>query len=286
MATTTLARMKQALLLPALGLLLGMSAAQPSGAQLVLDFDSLAHGDVIDTLEFKSSHGVTVTQVINFGSSGSVPNVGVGFGTSQTGTSSPTLEEGDPANRWLAGNLQGGASLGRAMIIQENDLGVAGGTASDPKADAAGGLIVFDFDSLVSEVGFDLIGVDDAQNHHIFGRVVAIHKDALGTETTVASIQFSEFSAAGPYFDPTVTYGINTANRIAPTGNLLSFGQGFNKLQFLLFGEAALDNLTWAVQPAPVPGLSPWSLLLLGFGIVFATGRGLFQAERDEEEGR
>ena len=74
MATTTLARMKQALLLPALGLLLGMSAAQPSAAQLVLDFNSLAHGDVIDTLEFESSHGVTVTQITNFTSSGGAPS--------------------------------------------------------------------------------------------------------------------------------------------------------------------------------------------------------------------
>ena len=224
--------------------------------------------------------------VSNFSSAGAAPSVGGGFGTGQTGTSRPTLEEGDPADRWLAGNLQGGPSLGQAMIIQEDDLGGGRGTASDPEADAAGGRIVFDLDLLVSEVGFDLTGVDDTQGHQTFGPVVAIHKDGFGTEVTVGSVTFSEFTAPGSaFFDSRVTYGINTANRIAPNGALLSFGQGFNKLEFLFFGEAALENSTWLAQPAPVPGLSPWSVLLLGLGIVFARRRGLFQAQFDSEEG-
>ncbi len=57
-----------------------------------------------------------------------------------------------------------------------------------------------------------------------------------------------------PFYDPTVQFGDNSANRIAPIGG---FGD-FNRAVFSMGGSGAIDN----VQVIPEPGtLAVWTLL-------------------------
>ena len=84
--------------------------------------------------------------------------------------------------------------------------------------------------------------------------------------TLLDSVAFDEFVTIGnEFYDATVAYGNNSANRIAPIsiGDLTLAPQnagaaGFDQVVFSLGGSGAIDTITFVPEPATM------SLLALG----------------------
>jgi len=196
----------------------------------IIDFESLTHGEVVT--DQYAQMGVSIG-VINLNRAF---HAGVVFNSNLTGTADPDLEA---ANR-LGGNLQG--STGNLLIIQENDLGLETGFASDPDDEGGrpGGQIILDFDQRLLSFGFDVMDLDDL---------------ALETTTVqffdagslVASYDFSGFAA-----ERNATFGDRTANRIDPLG-----AEGaFDRVVFNVGGSMGFDNFNFTVVPAPSAALA------------------------------
>jgi hypothetical protein len=113
----------------------------PEAGATTIDFDSLQHGEAVDT-QFSSSLGVTIS-AINVGGG---PDVAIAFDSLLTGTRDPDLE--GPA--WSRGNLAPSTSLGRLLIVaenvrDENDDGLV--DDPDDEGSRPAGSIFFDFES-------------------------------------------------------------------------------------------------------------------------------------------
>ncbi|MEE8474748.1 MAG: hypothetical protein V3T01_05315, partial [Myxococcota bacterium] len=142
------------------------SAASADAA--MIDFDSLQHGEIVDT-DFVMSFGVEISAE----NVGGGPDLAVGFDTTETGTRDPDLEA-DPF--WSGGNIQYEA-LGIILIIQENDFGCGDDICDYPDDEGSrpAGQFIFDFEALgvpISEFGFDLIDVEGVGSHQENGAVV------------------------------------------------------------------------------------------------------------------
>ena len=178
-----------------------------------------------------------------------------------------------------------------ALIIQEagvgvdnNDDGVIDGNNNnqndnvgpDDEGRRPAGSIIFDFENPITEIGFDLLdieGPDEFANDS--GYVAAFFQN--GAE--VARVGFDEFVTANgnPFFDGSVEFGNNSANRIDPitvvdlsqiAGNTIT---DFDRVEINLGGSGAVDNLVYKsyTQQQSIPeatSLLVWGLLGLTVG--------------------
>jgi hypothetical protein len=215
------------------------------GAALTLDFDvdsnskAINFGQVIDD-EYQGD-GVTI-HAVN-------PNrsfdLAIAFNSTANGTEDPDLQ--DP---WSGGNLASNTFLRNLLIIAERDVG---GRPDDEGSRPAGELI-FDLDSTMVSMGFDLIDVENTMDEP--GGV-----DFYLGNTLQGSFEYMDLITNGsPVYDPTIAFGNNTANRISPV--LVAslddaIGGEFDRVVFRMGGSGGIDNV--ALASADEPGL-----LLLG----------------------
>lgn len=213
---------------------------------LTLDFDvdsdsnPIVHGQVIDN-EY-AADGVTIS-AIN-------PNrsfdLAIAFDTTERWTPDPDLE--DP---WDGGNLASHTLLRNILIIAERD--VTKGKAPDDEGNRPAGQITFDFASTMVSMGFDMVDLESTIEEP--GGVDFMLSDGGGGFTLQGSFEFMDLVTSGtPVFDPTLSFGNNTANRIDPI--LLasldnSVGPVFDRVVFRLGGSGGLDNLVLASAPEP-----------------------------------
>ncbi len=225
--------------------LVGLAGASSLAGAQTLDFSGLVHGEIVNS-QFAGA-GVTISAVN--------PNrsfdLAVAFDTTMTGTSDPDLE--DP---FETGNIDGSTFLGNVLILQENDTGIGDGIADDPDDEGSrpAGQLIFDFDTTIQSLGFDLVDLEGAVSE------TSSIEFFLGG-SSVLSIDFSEFEAGGA-FDMGAVYGNNFLNRIDP----ITVSGGFDRAVISLGGSAAVDNVSFAV---PAPGAAA----LLGLGGLVAAGR-------------
>lgn len=209
----------------------------------IVDFENLLHGEVVS--DQYASMGVSIS-VLNFNKAF---DAGVAFNTNLTGTADPDLEF---ANR-TGGNLQG--STGNVLIIQENDLGLDAGFASDPDDEAGrpGGQIILEFDTALSSFGFDVMDLDDLS-------LEMTSVDFYAGQNLVASYDFASFAAVR-----NATFGDGTANRIDPLGA----EEAFDRVVFNVGGSMAFDNFNFTVVPSP----STIVMALIGAGLCVSRRR-------------
>lgn len=203
----------------------------------IVDFEGLAHGEVV-TNQY-ANLGLLI-DVVNFNKPF---NAGVVFNSNLTGTADPDLEAG---NRF-GGNLPG--STGNILIIQENDLGLETGFATDPDDEGGrpGGTITLTFRQSLTSFGFDVMDLDDLS-------LEATSVQFFDGDAVVASYDFASFTTARD-----VVYGDGTANRIDPLG-----AEGtFNRVVFNVGGSMGFDNFNFTVVPSP----STIAMTLAGAGL-------------------
>ncbi len=237
----------RSVILPAAAICLGAGAAN---AQL-FDFETLGHGEILNG-QFLPVLGISA---VNFNRPF---DIAAAFDTTLIGTSDPDLE-GPP---WAAGNLaisDTEVELGMAIFIAENNLGAGDGFLDDPDDEGLrpSGQLIFDFDRLIDRFGFDVID----REGDIEGSSVDFYNDGA----LVGSVAFSEFTTlASMFYDATLVFGDNTANRIAPitAGDLVNAGfgdaaDGFDRVIINVGGSGAFDNIL-------IP--SPGAIALFGVG--------------------
>lgn len=243
-------------LLGSVPLTLLLFATPASAVPIVLDFDTrddgltdIVHGEVI-TDQYLPNYGVVIEGFNNH------PGVdlAVAFDSALTGTRDPDLQ-GPPASEWDAGNLVG-IELGNLVIIQENNFAfdVTGTPPVVSLPDDEGrrisgstlGRIEFSFSSDMTSLEFDIVDREGA----IEDGFIEFFKDGSSVGSTITFGSFAD--SLSPYYDPTVTFGNNTANHIS-TVHLSEVGiASFDGLAFHLGGSGAFDNI--AVNPIPEPG--------------------------------
>ncbi len=237
----------------ALGLILGLMTARTNAAGTI-DFEEFVHGEILAD-QLKISHGVSIT-ANNF----TEPfNIAAVFNTLFEGVT-PDPDLLGPS--WSGGNLAAlNEVLRNSMILATDDALAAPGILASPndEGDRPAGEITLTFDSMKTGLGFDLIDVesivaeDGAVNFYLDG-------------TLLDSVGFDEFVTVGnEFYDPTIEFGNNSANRIAPItlGQLTlspenAEAEGFNRVVFSLGGSGAIDTIQYIPEPTTL------SLLVLG----------------------
>ena len=202
----------------------GPSLGIAGGAQAAtVDFESFATNTSINSVVFTDGTTASVTTNSN-------RSVGNG-GTNQAvvfDTDNPTGNDNDLAAPFPSASGGEASTPGNILII----AGPQNGNLTLPDDDAAGGTIVFEFDRLVTFLGFDYFDTEAGSNRLIFS-----------TDT-----------------------GFNSGNLVAGNGKYDTFSTsifGVKSVTFDLGGSGGIDNLKIAA-PVPVPAALP--LMLAGLG--------------------
>jgi len=217
-------------------------------ASITFEEFSLDHGDVV-TNQFSGSLGVTIS-ADNINISGS-PDQAVIFDSTRTGTADPDLE--DP---WNGGNLSSNTILGNLLIIQEKDSPIP-----DDEGRRPAGSIYFDFDTPIASFGFDIIDMEGSEE---FDDDSGFFATFFMGGSELARVGFGEFDGtiASPFFDPAVSFGNNSANRIDPITAAALGLTAFDRVEINFGGSGAIDNIDFT----PIP--EPATMLLVGSGLI------------------
>jgi len=224
----------------------GLAVFSSASAEPILtSFESLTHGEIITT-QF-SDVGMSI-EAENFQFAGAMP---IAFNSNLLGTSDPDLQ----GPSWAKGNIAPGTNLGNLIIIPENMVDANGdGIVDDPDDEAArpAGDLKFTFADVMTGFGFDVVDMEGPVRE-----MTSLEFLLFGD--SVATVDFNEFVTPGSdFYDPTVKFGNNSANRISViTADALGIS-GFTSVVIHVGGSAAYDNIV--VIPAPASGL------LLGLG--------------------
>ena len=241
-------------------------------------FNNLSHGQIVDNEFSNGINGFTVSGT-NIGGG---PDLIVAFDTFAQNTEDPDLEDpfdiGNAATSDIFRDLQdpnnSGSNISRffdALIIQENgqeDPDNKGFISANPDDEGTrpAGTIQLGFESPISRFGFDLLDVEGVDEE--FNLVFSSGDDVIAT------VPFSEFvdNEDGLFFDDTIEFGNNSANRIVPisTTRLRAFTgddtiESFDQIAINLGGSGAVDNIRFEnFVPEPTSAVS-WLVICATF---------------------
>ena len=224
---------------------------------VIQDFDSLVHGEIVYDAAQPLVGGqfepfITIT--------GSNPNrshdIVAAYDTLVDPPGADPDLEGPP---WSGGNLAPNAILGRVLIIAENDNGSGDGILDSPDDEGRrpSGYINFQFSAPIDCFGFDVIDIE--------GMVEDSMLEFYSGGGFVGSVNLGEFTDnLSTYYDPTVTFGNNYANRIAPITAASLGVASFDEVRIQVGGSSGWDRIV-----VPAPG----SIALLGLAGIAGTRR-------------
>ena len=227
----------------------GLLAAAGSAQAVLIDFNTLAHGEIV-TNQF-AGQGLNISAV-NF----SKPfDLAIIFDANENGTADPDLE-GPP---WAGGNLaisDTEVDLMKMLIIAENNIGAGDGIVDDPDDEGGrpAGDLIFEFDQRQTHFGFDIVDLEGVM-------VETGSVEFFANNASVGAIAFSEFiNNASIFYDSSVVFGNNHANRIAPIdiADVNAVAGAFDKVVIHMGGSGAVDNVYFVPTPgsAAVLGLA------------------------------
>ncbi|XAL98604.1 MYXO-CTERM sorting domain-containing protein [Phycisphaeraceae bacterium D3-23] len=233
----------------------------------VLDFENVSHGDVVTT----QNAGVTISA----DNATNDVDVAVAFDSELFPSFDP-----DQTFPWSGGNLPSNTSLGNILVIQA-DGPISGGTVGpgvEPHNEGArpAGDLIFDFDENITFFGLDVTDVDGPEE---FQTNSGFNIQFFLNGIEVADVAFGELITPGNnFYDPSIEFGDNTANRISPlTAEQLrdhGFGDAveFDRVIVSLGGSGAVDNIVFGTDDPPTGVPSP-SAALAGLALLGLTIR-------------
>jgi len=248
------------------------SASANAGWSEQIDLNQYTHGTILNGLDLGS---VTVDGD-NFHNN--IDHVVV-FDTAQRRTRDSDLEGPNASDgRWATGNLkQSRDTLGNILILQEVDRHFAGYTDGsktvvkrpDDEGRRSGGThpgageITFNFDKPIDSFGFTLIDVEETGEFNNQTGFFAMFSD--GNKT--AKVSFADLIDANSiYYDPSIKFGDNSANRIAA---LTAAELGLERIQSATInfgGSGGVGELRVTGVPSPTAAIAGIALMgvLLG----------------------
>jgi hypothetical protein len=260
---------------------LGLStlALAPSVASAtIINFDGRAHGQVVD--HYYEDRGVTISAA-NFQGG---PHLAIAFDTNRQNTDDADLEF-----NWSKGNLVG-TLLNKVLIVAENDIDANRDGRVDRPDDqgsephlGSSGQITFEFAQPQQSFGLDLIDVEDGDFSlpPSLPPQAALVGDQVGfiafylRDVEIRRVSLGDFiNPSSPFYDRTVQFADNSANRIQPMSaeelNIIAFDQVVVDMGMCY----AIDNLQFETFQGALPNLpEPSSLAVLGLGVIMLAKR-------------
>jgi hypothetical protein len=240
---------------------LGCLAATGVASAVTIDFDDLAHGEIVNN-QYQAGHGVTITAE-NFHRSF---DLAVAFDTNLSQTRDPDLE-----SPWSGGNLPATHDAGKVLILQENNYNPNQDNIVDRPDDEGrrpAGRFVFDFDKAINSFGFTLVDIEGPAEYY-GGYFLSIYNN----EEQVAQIDFADFVVRDA-FDPVrqaaydmynasnrPVFGDHSINTILPLDADLLGGE-FDRVVMGLGGSGGIDDLTFTTA-VPTPSTFTIGAVLL-----------------------
>lgn len=233
-----------------------------------IDLNSYEHGRVLSGMDL----GSATVDADNFHNRADLL---VAFDTQARQTRDWDLEGPNSfGGGWATGNLQATNDIvGTILIIQEVDRNFAGYTDGsktvvrrpDDEGRRRGGMhpgageITFDFDQSVGGFGFTLIDVEETGE---FNNETGFFATFFGNSETV-KVSFADFIDPGSaYYDPSIAFGNNSANRIQPiTAEQLGLSS-IDHVTLNLGGSAGVGELKYT--GIPTPGAAGAGLAMMG----------------------
>ena len=246
-------------------LILGVSGGAMAA---IVDFESLSHGRVVDD-EFAGS-GLTISA----DNTGGGPDLAVIFDSRFRRTADSDLEgpNGFDSVEWDGGNLPSDAVLGNLLIIQERGFDDDGFISSRPDDEGTrpAGSLRFDFGFALRSFGFDLVDVEGPVE---FGTDDGFIARFFMGGSEVGNIGFAQFLTddGNPFFDSSISFGDNTANRIGPV-TAEQIGGAFDSVVLQFGGSGGVANVNY-FRAIPAPPALAGGLILMGMMTAVRRGR-------------
>ena len=233
-----------------------------AGNVRTLDLEGLAHGTIANRLDLD---GVRIS-ADNFNND---LDLAVVFDTRARHTADRDLED---RYGWKAGNLRGErGTVGNVLILQEknrNTRVVDHGTRinrPDDEGKRPAGELYFDFEREIDSFGFDLIDVEGTEE---FRNRSGFFATFTRLATTV-SVSFAELiNPVSPFYDATVRFGDNSANRIRPITAAQLGLDGFDNVTINLGGSGAVGNISYTPVDTPPAAVPTPSAAVAGLGLL------------------
>lgn len=190
------------------------------------------------------------------------PAVATLFDTGRRGEPDTDLEE-----PYTTGNISPTGPGGNVLIIPENNTDRNGdGRIDTPndEGDRPAGQFTFDFTRPVTSFGFDLIDVEGpAEFNQNSGFFASFYLNG----NLEARVGFGSFiDPESPFYDPSVRYGNNSANRIQPITAREVGMPSFDRVILNFGGSGGTDNILYVVVPEPTA--AAFGLLLPGLALL------------------
>lgn len=222
----------------------------------IINFDGRSHGEIV-TDYYQRTKGISIT-ALNFQGG---PDLPIAFDTTRTQTDDRDLE--DP---WTVGNLGASHKANKILILAENDIDANHDGKIDRPDDqgstpalGSAGQLTFDFAGAPQfALGLDLLDVETGDEIGYFAFYLR------GTE--VARVTLAQFiDPASSFYDPSIVFGDNSANRVQPmTAQQLNIA-AFDKLVIDMGICYGVDNLTFEPFNGTLPAVpEPGALAAMG----------------------
>ena len=221
----------------------GISTVARAGAPggTLIDFNDLQPGTIVDNEYVGRGVRISVQRT----SAG--PAVATLYDTRRTGEPDP-----DEQIPFDLGNLAPSGPGGNVLIIPEN----ATDSNKDGRIDVPNdegsrpaGQFTFDFTVPVSSFGFDLTDVEGPEEYNAnAGYFASFYLNG----SLEARVGFGAFvDPASPFYDPSVRYGDNSANRIRPIQARDVGLPSFDRVVLNFGGSGGTDNILFTPVPEP-----------------------------------
>lgn len=242
------------------GALLSCAAVGASAGTTTINFNNVSHGTVVNN----QYAGVAISA----DNATNNVDVAVAFDTQLQPSFDP-----DMTSPWSGGNIQS-ALLGNVLVIQEEGPIVGGmvGPGGNPHNEGArpAGTITFEFNQVITAFGMDVVDIEGPVE---FGTTSGFFLQFFLNGVEVADVAFGELVTPGnTFYDASIAFGNNTANRINPysVDDLNAHGfnvTGFDTVVVNLGGSGGIDNIVYETENGtgvPSPSAAVAGLALFG----------------------